>query len=540
MNQLLPVRMLLQHVYCKRLFYLEWIDGEFAHNKYTVEGTFVHRNVDTTGEKTTWEKTMEKKTSVSLSCETERITGKIDLIETTDGFVQPVEIKRGVLPDRGPWFDHMIQVTAYAMLLRSAGKEVKEGILYYAASKKRAVIEITEGRINITRKCIKEAFETAACSISPEPLQDSKKCENCSLNNICMPDEYWAIKDNKESGRRIISARDDGIPLYVQDQGAHISRTQNRLKVFLGKQSLGEILLHETSQVCIMGNIQITTQAVHACMNNDIPILHFTSGGYFLGVSQPLSTKSARVRIHQAEISQKEDEKLNIAKEIVEAKIRNQRTILKRNARNLDEQVIKDMASLAARVKNADNFQALLGFEGAAAKLYFQNFNRMLKTKNTYTFDLKTRNRRPPKDPINAMLSYAYGMLVKDCTVALAAAGFEPCLGIYHQQRPGRPALALDLMEPFRSILADSAVIYAINNNMVKPRDFVIGIGSVTMKPEARKAVIQSYEKRMEQLITHPVFDYRISYRRVLEVEARLLSRHIAGELDAYSCFTTR
>ncbi len=540
MNQLLPVRMLLQHVYCKRLFYLEWIDGEFAHSKYTVEGTFVHRNVDTTGEKTTWEKSMEKKTSVSLSCEVERITGKIDLIETTDGLVQPVEIKRGVLPDRGPWFDHMIQVTAYAMLLRSAGKQVKEGILYYAGSKKRAVIEITEGRVSITRKCITEAFETAAFATPPEPLQDSKKCENCSLNNICLPDEYWAIKDKKESGRRIISARDDGIPLYVQDQGAHISRTQNRLKVFLGKQSLGEILLHETSQVCIMGNIQITTQAVHACMNNDIPILHFTSGGYFLGLSQPLSTKSARVRIHQAAISTKEEEKLRIAREIVEAKIRNQRTILKRNARNLDEQVTKDMASLAARVKNADNFQTLLGLEGAAAKLYFQNFNQMLKTKNSYTFDLQTRNRRPPKDPVNAMLSYAYGMLVKDCTVALVAAGFEPCLGVYHQQRPGRPALALDLMEPFRPILADSAVIYAINNNMVKPKDFMKGINSVTMKQEARKAVIQSYEKRMEQLITHPVFDYRISYRRVLEVEARMLSRYIAGELDTYSCFTTR
>ena len=540
MSQLLPVRMLLQHVYCKRLFYLEWVDGEFAQNKYTIEGTFTHRNVDTNGERTEYEKTLEKRTSVSLSSEEEGITGRIDLIETKDGFVQPVEIKRGVLPDRGPWFDHMVQVTAYSLLLRSVGKQVKDGILYYAKSKRRVVVEITQGRLNATRKCIQEAKETALLPKAPEPLRDSKKCEKCSLNNICLPDEYWAIKESKETQRRIISARDDGIPLYVQDQGAHISRTENRLKVFLGKQSLGEILLHETSQVCIMGNIQITTQAVHACMSNDIPILHFTSGGYFLGVSQPLSTKSARVRIHQAELSTNEELKLRIAREIVEAKIRNQRTILNRNARNLDEQVIKDMATLAARVKTSENIQNLLGLEGASARLYFQNFNSMLKTKNTYTFDLKTRNRRPPKDPVNAMLSYAYGMLVKDCTVALSAAGFEPCLGIYHQQRPGRPALALDLMEPFRSILADSAVIYAINNNMVKPRDFVKGIDSVTMKPGARKAVIQAYEKRMEQLITHPVFDYRISYRRVLEVEARLLSRFISGELETYSCFTTR
>jgi len=540
MSQLLPVRMLLQHIYCNRLFYLEWVDGEFEHNKYTVEGTFTHRNVDTDGEKTEYEKTLERRTSVSLSCEEEGITGRIDLIETKDGFVQPVEIKRGVLPDRGPWFDHMIQVTAYAMLLRSVGKQVKEGVLYYAKSKRRAVIQITGGRLDATRKCIREAKQTALLPKPPPPLRDSKKCESCSLNNICLPDEYWAVKESSEPQRRIIAARDDGIPLYVQDQGAHISRTENRLKVFLGKHSLGEILLHETSQVCIMGNIQVTTQALHACMNNDIPVLHFTSGGYFLGVSQPLSTKSARVRIHQAELSANEDLKLRIARQTVEAKIRNQRTILKRNARNLDEQVVRDLAALAARAKSAENTQTLLGLEGASARLYFQSFNSMLKTKSTYTFDLKTRNRRPPKDPVNAMLSYAYGMLVKDCTVALYAAGFEPCLGLYHQQRPGRPALALDLMEPFRPILADSAVIYAINNNMVKPRDFVKGIDSVTMKPEARKAVIQAYEKRMEQLITHPVFDYRISYRRVLEVEARLLSRFISGELETYSCFTTR
>lgn len=540
MSQLLPVRMLLQHIHCKRLFYLEWIDGEFAHNKYTVEGTFTHRNVDADTEKTAWEKTMEKRTSVSLSSEEERITGKIDMIETKNGFVQPVEIKRGVVPDDGPWSDHMVQVTAYAMLLRGAGKQVEEGILYYAGSKKRETVRITPGRIAATRKCIAETLETAEMLIAPEPLRDSKKCEKCSLNNICLPDEYWAVKDSTVPDRRVISARDDGIPLYVQDQGAHISRTENRLKVFLGRKPLGEILLHETSQVCILGNIQITTQAIHACLNNSIPVLFFTSGGYFLGMARPISTKSSRVRIHQAELSTDEQLRVQIAREVVEAKIKNQRTILKRNARNLDEQVARDMAALAARAKKADSFQTLLGLEGASAKLYFQNFNKMLKTKHTYTFDLKTRNRRPPKDPVNSMLSYAYGVLVKDCTVALSAVGFEPSLGFYHQQRPGRPALALDLMEPFRPILADSAVIYAINNNMVKPADFVKGIDSVTMRPQARKAVIQSYEKRMEQLITHPVFDYRISYRRVLEVEARLLSRYIAGEFKQYSCFTTR
>ena len=532
--------MLLQSVYCKRLFYLEWVDGEFVHNKYTVEGKFTHRNVDTDHEKTEWDKALERRKSVELSSESEGLTGKIDLLELAGEETCPVEIKRGTLPEKGPWFDHMIQITAYAMLMESIGRTVKEGILYYAGSRKRVSVQITPGRIAAVRRCVKEALETAGKPIPPEPLRDSRKCLSCSLNNICLPDEYWAVKDSADTTRRVISARNDGVPLYVQDQGAHISRSDKRLKIYLGQKKLGEVLLHETSQVCLMGNVQITTQAVHSCMSEEIPILHFTSGGYFLGLTQPMSTRSARVRIHQAEKAGDENLKLIVAKAIVSGKIKNQRTLLMRNARDLDEQVLRDLAALAAKANDAKSTQILLGIEGAAARLYFQNFNSMLKTTDIYTFKLETRNRRPPKDAINAMLSYTYGMLAKDCTVALTAAGFEPCLGFYHQQRPGRPALALDLMEPFRPLLSDSAVMYAVNNGMVKPADFVTGTDSVKMKQDARKAVINAYEKRMEQLITHPVFEYRISYRRLLEVESRLLARYIAGETDSYTCFTTR
>ncbi len=540
MEQLLPVRMLLQSIYCKRLFYLEWVDGEFVHNKYTVEGKFTHRNVDTDHEKTEWDRALEKRKSVELSSEAECLTGKIDLVEMAGEETRPVEIKRGTLPENGPWFDHMIQITAYAMLLETIGRSVKEGILYYAGSRKRVNVKITPGRIAAVRKCVNEALETASLPVPPEPLRDSRKCLSCSLNNICLPDEYWAIKDSADASRRVISARNDGVPLYVQDQGAHISRSDKRLKVYLGQKKMGEVLLHETSQVCLMGNVQITTQAVHSCMSEEIPILHFTSGGYFLGLTQPMSTKSARVRIHQAEKAEDQALKLSVAKAVVSGKIKNQRTLLMRNARGIDEQVFRDMAALAAKAANAESAQTLLGIEGAAARQYFQNFNLLLKTANTYTFSLDTRNRRPPRDAINAMLSYTYGMLVKDCTVALTAAGFEPCLGFYHQRRPGRPALALDLMEPFRPLLSDSAVIYAVNNGMVKPSDFVKGTDSVKMRQDARKAVINSYEKRMEQLITHPVFEYRISYRRLLEVESRLLARYISGETDSYTCFTTR
>jgi len=186
--------------------------------------------------------------------------------------------------------------------------------------------------------------------------------------------------------------------------------------------------------------------------------------------------------------------------------------------------------------------ESLLGIEGNAARHYFGAFGGMLKPKDEGApeFDFAGRNRRPPRDPVNAMLSFVYAMLAKDCTVALLAAGFDPFQGFYHQPRFGRPALALDLMEEFRPILADSTVLTLVNSGAVRAGDFVHGGGAVNMKSAARKALIETYERRMDQLVTHPVFGYRISYRRVLEVQARLLARHVGGELPEFPPFLPR
>jgi len=155
-------------------------------------------------------------------------------------------------------------------------------------------------------------------------------------------------------------------------------------------------------------------------------------------------------------------------------------------------------------------------------------------------FDFAGRNRRPPTDPVNAMLSFAYSLLVKDCTVALLAVGFDPWMGFYHQARPGRPALALDLMEEFRPLVAESTVITAINNHMVGPQDFVRAGQAVNLCAEGRKKFLHAYEQRMNHLIIHPVFDYKVSYRRALELQARLLARVLDQEIPHYIPFLTR
>jgi len=233
-----------------------------------------------------------------------------------------------------------------------------------------------------------------------------------------------------------------------------------------------------------------------------------------------------------------------LAGSLVSGKIRNQRTQLLRNHEEPDPRVLDEMKDMAEAAEAAPPLDTLLGIEGNAARLYFGSLQGLIKapddSKHPFRFKFETRNRRPPKDPVNAMLSLAYSVLAKDMTIACQAVGFDPMLGYYHQPRHGRPALALDLMEPFRPLIADSAVMNAINTRMVQPDHFVAAADSVALTPEGRKAFYRAYEFRMDTLVTHPVFDYRLTYRRLLEVQVRLLAKMIQGEIGRYPAFVTR
>ncbi|MCA9069773.1 MAG: CRISPR-associated endonuclease Cas1, partial [Planctomycetaceae bacterium] len=186
----------------------------------------------------------------------------------------------------------------------------------------------------------------------------------------------------------------------------------------------------------------------------------------------------------------------------------------------------------------ADNADSLLGLEGMAAKVYFANFGRLLK--GGPAFSVNGRNRRPPTDPVNCLLSFLYAILCKELTVTLQAVGFDPMLGFFHRPRYGRPSLALDLAEEFRPLIADSTVLMLINNGEVGESNFLSRAGAVALTTAGRKSVLAAFERRMDSLATHPIFGYRISYRRILEVQARLLARTVAGELSEYPNYTTR
>lgn len=379
--------------------------------------------------------------------------------------------------------------------------------------------------------------------MAPPPLVDSPKCPRCSLVGICLPDEINALRHREEWSRRrrIVPANPDPRPVYIQEQGSVVTVRGGRLEVFKEKEKLDSLRLIDVGQVCLQGNVNVTPQAMRELMSREVPVCWFSYGGWFSGIAYGLPGKNIDLR--RVQFTASPDRALSIARRMVEAKIRNSRTLLRRNSRQDATTVVDSLGRLAGQAAGASGFPTLLGLEGVAARIYFERFSHML-TEDTDIpvgrFDSNGRSRRPPPDPVNALLSFAYALLVKDVTTTLVAIGFDPYLGVYHRPRFGRPALALDLSEEFRPLVAESVVLQVINNGEVTGRDFLSRAGGCQLEKEGRRAVLRAYERRMGQEIKHPLFGYRVSYRRALDVQGRLLAAHLLGEVDEYTPFTTR
>ena len=325
-----------------------------------------------------------------------------------------------------------------------------------------------------------------------------------------------------------------------------MGKTGGVLRIKERDKVVQDVRINEVCQINLMGNIQISTQAVQELCQADKPICYFSQGGWFYGVTTGLNTKNVLLRRSQFRLADEAWFCRRIARKLVAGKIRNQRTMLLRNHVEPPKPQLRELKRLIDRAEGAESLEELLGLEGLAARIYFGLFSGMLKRDGEWdgepsvSFDFQARNRRPPRDPVNALLSLGYSLLAKDFTVACYAVGFDPMIGFYHQPRHGRPALALDLMEPLRPLVADSAVLSAINTKMVAERDFVTAGRAVSLTAGGRKNFFRAYEARMDTLVTHPLFDYRVSYRRLLEIQARLLAKTLEGELAEYPVFVTR
>ena len=548
---LVPVRMVNEFVYCPRLAFLEWVDGEWADSGDTEEGRRAHVRVDSGGGKLPAPEAIDDKPdfaarSVTLASDALGIIAKMDLVEGEDGTVTPVDTKKGRRPHvaEGAYEPERVQVCAQALILEDAGYRVAEGAIWYAGSRERVRIALDEDLRARTRAAISDLRLAAAAGRLPPPLVDSPKCTKCSLAGICLPDEVTFFRRGL-APRPLNPSADTALPLYVQEPGARIGKSGEVL-VVQTEENKTEVALGDISELVLQGPVSLSTPAVAALLREEIPVTWASTGGWVLGHTVSTGHKNVSIRIAQYRAAFDERRCLAFARSLVAAKIRNSRVFLRRNFKSGDEAerdtTIDALARIADRAAYAPTEAELLGLEGEAAARYFRLFATMFgeTARDFPEFAFDKRTRRPPADPVNAMLSFAYSLLSRTWLCALSAVGFDPYLGLYHRPRFGRPALALDMMEPFRPILADSTVIQVINNGEVKADGFVSAGPAVNLKPHARRAFITAYERRLDQEVTHPVFGYRVAMRRLLEVQARLLARHLAGEIDEYPHYLVR
>ncbi len=545
--------------------------------------------------------------SVNLGSERLGVSAKLDLVEVkfdadksdSSFTVQPVEYKKGAPKEEDDgktlWDTDRMQLGLQILLLRDNGYNCDEGIIYYRETRQRVCFKLdndTENwilnQIVLARKCAKGQL--------PAPLENSPKCARCSLAPVCLPDETtWLrqeLKGNTDEEvsdqmqlalentpaepqqlttdviinfpvknypdlmpvnpvRRSLAQDIETRTFYLNTPGIYLSKKSGCLVAKEKGKVIQEILIKDVHHLALFGPIQISTAVIQTLCEREVPITYFSMGGWFYGMTHGHGLKNIFTRIEQFRFAGDSETCLNLSRYFVHGKIRNQRTLLMRNHIEPPRGILKQLKYAANSALAANSMASLLGIEGAAAHVYFQNFSGLIKTGKIqeesgddsqleFGFQFEKRNRRPPRDAVNAMLSLAYSLLVRDCTLAALAVGFDPYLGFYHQPRFGRPALALDIIEEFRPIIADSVVITLINNRMLKPENFVMAGQSVNLAAVGRKTFFQAYEKRLATVVTHPVFDYKVSYRRAIELQFRILAKTLTGEIPNYIPFITR
>lgn len=543
---LIPVRMLNELVYCPRLFSLEFVHREWAESADTVEGSSVHRRVDSPTRAGLPDDVGEEESfsvrSVMLSDEALGLIGRLDLVELDGGCLAPVDYKRGQVPDvpEGAWEPERVQVCAQGLLLRAHGYRCDRGFLYFAESRRRVEVVLSEELVEATLGYISRAMAIAEAQSLPEPLVDSPKCGRCSLVSICMPDEHNLLTGGLESVRPLLPARDDGLPLYVRQHGGRVGKRGEEIVVLdRDKREVGRARFIDTSRVVVLGSASISTPLLRALAERDIAVAFHSYSGWFYGLYTSAGGKNAPARVAQFGHAADDGLRVRLARRFVVGKMKNSRVLLRRNGQVSADRMHR-LKELVVEAERASTVEALFGIEGVAARMYFEAFPTMLRGSLAADFHFAERNRRPPLDPINCLLSFGYACLAREITAILHGVGLDPFVGFLHAVRFGRPSLALDLMEEFRPIIVDSAVLTAVNNGMVTRGHFTLHPTGVGLTRAGKAAFVKALEARFDELARHPVFGTRLSYRRIIEVQARLVIKVLLGELEQYPPFVVR
>jgi CRISPR-associated protein Cas1 len=532
----LPISHVAEVAYCPRNFYYRAVEKVDLTDARMAQGAIAERKRQ--ARDTIMREGKLQVRSVTVASETLGVIGVIDVLEAGE-FPCPVEYKSGSA-DEGLY--ERVQLCLQAMCLEETlGRPIPYGYLYYAGSHKRVCVDFDDVLREKTLECVAEARRLMESPTRPEPVNDWR-CPGCSLLPLCMPAEDRFLDGAAPRPRRPLPSLGIERVVYVDEQGAYVRKEGSRLAITKEGQTLATIPLGHVDQLVLVGNVNLSTPLLKHLLRYDVEVVLLTAYGKYEGRFTPELSKNSVLRLRQYERSREEAFRLQVARRLVLGKLQNMRAFLMRGNRTRGSAVLEEasrqIAALLPGVEAAASLEALLGLEGAATHAYFQGFAELLG--KALAFDFQRRTRRPPKDPVNALLSLGYTLLCSDCITAAQIAGLDPYVGFYHIPVYGRPALALDLMEEFRVLLVDSVVVGLINKGSIRPDDFEEKYGGWFLTERGREKFYAAYGQRKNTEVMHPVFEYTLPYRRMLELQARLLSKVVMNDIPAYQAFVTR
>ncbi len=328
--------------------------------------------------------------------------------------------------------------------------------------------------------------------------------------------------------------------LYLTEQYAYVKKRDECLVVQMPDKQTREVPLIKIDQVIVVGEITLTTPALVALLEHGVEVCYLSAHGIYQGRLSPPFSKNTFLRRKQYAACADDERTLKLARWIVTGKLENQRTMLLRSNRKVNDSAVAEAAEYIKReirgVPQAASLDALRGVEGTGAAAYFGAFGRLLRQELGFT----RRVRRPATDPVNAVLGLAYTCLMNQVMSAIQVVGLDPYAGYLHTAQYARPSLALDLMEEFRPLVADSVVLTLINTQALQASDFEAELGTFRLTRAGRRRFYERFEDRLNTEIEHPVFGYKATYRRCLELQARLLTKWLEEDIPAYPPFTVR
>jgi len=521
--------------YCERLFYLEEVEEIRIADDSVYAGRTLHEELKQAEEEAgEW-------TSVELASETLGLIGKTDAIRRRDGALIPYEHKRGHAFKEGKvakaWPADALQVSAYGMLLEEeSGRVVPEGRVRYHGDNVTVRVPLDDAARRAVTDAVVRGRVLRQSTERPPVAKNDRVCIRCSLSPVCLPEEERLASNPKWEPIRLFPADIERKTVHVVEPGARISRSEETLKVEVGGTELLVFPIHDVGAIVLHGYPQMTTQALHLCARNEVAVHWISMGGYYVtGITPGAGPVQRRLRQYQA--LSDPGVCFRLARRLALAKVATELRYLMRSARGpqrTSDQLRETIGALQASLKqmaHAEGVDVLRGIEGNAARLYFAALDTLVRPDVEPELRFSGRNRRPPKDRFNALLSFGYALLYQAVLNAVLAVGLEPALGFYHTPRSAAHPLVLDLMELFRLPVWDIAVIGSVNRLQWNPEsDFEIAGGRVWLSIEGRKKAIRLFEDRLEETWKHPVVGYSMSYGRLIELEVRLLEKEWAGK----------